>query len=237
MVINIRAIARLLFRGILKTKKGRLSVERISKILPGLSRETATPSPKIIEPTVEELLEERRREMGVTSLENTFRNFELVPGSANALAAFKKLAEGRTEKTFLLCYGGVGNGKIHLCEAAAITLNKRGIFCRVFTMDKIMSALKACMDPDHAIFYEELLANYSYAPCLIIDDIDGTAWAMGELEKIIRVRYRENLITILTTNLDLPALPERVVSRFRDAVKSTIVLNSAADYRPNKKGG
>ncbi len=174
-----------------------------------------------------------RKSLGVASLDNTFENFKTVPGTQKSLAAFKALA-GITDKPLLLCYGGVGNGKTHLCEATAIALYKRGLFCRVLTMDRMMSALKQCMNPEPRISYEELLSNYSYAERLIIDDVEGTDWAFGELEKIVRVRYRERLLTLLTTNRDLKELPERIVSRFQDPDVGTVVLNEGADYRRQK---
>jgi len=59
---------------------------------------------------------------------------------------------------------------------------------------------------------------------------------MEQLEKIIRVRYRERLFTILTTNRDISELPERIVSRFEDAEVARKVLNSGIDYRKLKGG-
>ncbi|GAI82736.1 unnamed protein product, partial [marine sediment metagenome] len=153
-------------------------------------------------------------------------------------------ASGKTEWKMLLCYGGVGNGKTHFCEATAITLYKRGLFCRVLTMDRMMGALKECMAPEQQNSLEELLSNYRYADRLIVDDVAGTDWEFEQLEKIIRARYRENLFTILTSNLNIepdplypkiPFIPERIVTRFRDREKGRLVLNQGEDYRPKKK--
>ena len=179
--------------------------------------------------------EELRKSLGVSSLENTFDNFKPIAGTKDALSAFKELAGGKTGWKMLLCYGGVGNGKTHLCEATAIELYKRGKFCRVLTMDKMMAALKESMGAEKVISLEDLVNNYSYTLRLIVDDVEGTPWEFEQLEKIIRVRYHENLFTILTTNRDLTELPERLVSRFRDAEKGRVILNSAEDYRPEVK--
>jgi DNA replication protein DnaC len=163
-----------------------------------------------------------------------------MAGTEKALAAFKALVEGKTDKQMLLCYGGVGNGKTHLCEAAAIALYKRGLFCRVLTMARIMRALKECMGPEPPHSYEELLSNYCCAKWLILDDVgmggSGSEWEYGQLEEIIVFRYRERLFTIMTTNRDLTELPERIVSRFRDPDIGTVVLNEGADYRRLKGG-
>ena len=172
-----------------------------------------------------------RQNLGVASLDNTFESFKSVKGTEKALAAFKDLALGKTEWKMLLCYGPVGNGKTHLCDAVSIALYNRGLFCRVLTYDMMMAAFKRCMEPEPSITSERLLSNYSYGERLIIDDVEGTEWAFGELEKIIRARYHERLFTILTTNRDLTELPERVISRFQDSDVAMVVLNEGSDYR------
>ena len=203
------------------------------------------------EPTPEEKREELRKSLRVASLDNTFENFKPVSGTEQALAAFKALASGTTEWKMLLCYGGVGNGKSHLCEATAIELYKQGLFCSVLTMAKIMQSLKSAIEKDKRgndakpwTPYYELLNSYCTRNHLIIDDVgmggSGSDWEWGQLEDIIVVRYRERLFTILTSNLDIkqdkenpkiPFISERIVSRFRDPDVGRVVLNQGADYR------
>lgn len=213
-----------------------------------LSHDTNTPHQETIEPepelTLEEKREELRKSLGVESLENTFEVLKPWPGTEKALAAFKALASGKTEWKLLLCYGGVGNGKTHFCEATALTLYRRGLFCRVLTMDRMMRALKECIGSDRQNSLAELLRNYQYADRLIVDDVAGTEWEFQQLEKIIRLRHHENLFTILTSNLNIepdpnyrniPFIPERIVTRFRDREKARLVLNQGEDYRPEKR--
>lgn len=223
-------------------------MEHIGEALGNLDRGKVIPGQTIYEaevPTPEEKREELRRSLGVASLDNTFENFKPAPGTEKALASFRALAEGKIRGKMLLCYGGVGNGKTHLCEATAIALYKRGLFCRVLTMARIMRALKECMSPESSTSYEELLSNYCYADRLILDDVgmggSGSPWEYGQLEEIVAVRYREHLyqehlLTIMTTNRDLTELPERIVSRFRDLDVGMVVLNEGADYRRLKGG-
>ena len=139
----------------------------------------------------------------------------------------------------LLCYGGVGTGKTHLLESVAIELHKQGKFARVLTMAAIMANLKRGMGSDEVVSLEDRIDNLSKVPFLLLDDVgmggSGSVWEWGQLETIIAYRYRENLFTILTTNLDLPEIPERIVSRFKDREKARIVLNEGSDYRPLKK--
>ena len=211
-------------------------MEHIKTDLANLSRGISTP--QTIEPeqfpTLEEKREELRLSLGVSSLDNTFENFDAVKGTEKVLSTFKSLVSGVPIWNMLLCYGPTGNGKSHLCESTAIALYKKGIFIRVLTMDRMIEALKQCIGPDRYVSFEELMHNYSYGERLIIDDVTGTEWEFEQLEKIIRVRYREKLFTILTTNRDLKELPERIVSRFEDIDVARKVLNSGADYRKLK---
>lgn len=213
-------------------------MEHIGKILGNLDRGVPTPTQIRVDrqdPTLEDRREELRKSLSLTSFESSFENFKPVPGTEKALAIFKALALGKTKWKMLLCYGGVGNGKTHLCEATAIALYKRGLFCRVLTMSRIMRALKECMGSESLILYEELIHNYCHAERLIIDDVgmggSGSEWEYGQLEEIVMARYRERLFTIITTNRDLTELPERIVSRFRDPDVGRVILNQGADYR------
>jgi len=220
-------------------------MEHISKALRTLDRGEATRGPKISEPEpaglmAEERREELRKSLRVSSLDNTFDNFEPVAGTKEALAAFEALASGKSDWVMLLCYGGVGNGKTFLCEATAIALYKRGLFCRVLTMARIMRALKECMRPDSLTAYDELVERYCRCEHLIVDDVgmggSGSEWEWGQLEEIMAGRYRERLFTILTTNRDLAELPERISSRFLDPDIGRVVLNGSGDYRRLKGG-
>ena len=178
----------------------------------------------------------------MSSLDSTFENFKPVAGTKEALAAFKALATCKTSWNMLLCYGGVGNGKTHLCEAVVIELYKQGIHCRVLTMAEIMRSLKAAIEHDkHGnegkpwTPYAHLLNDFGTRDYLIIDDVGmgggGSDFDKDRLEEIIVARYRENLFTIMTTNR-LPAdLEVRIVSRFRDPDKGRMVRNEGDDYR------
>ena len=199
--------------------------------------------------TVEEKREKLRKSLLVASLDNTFENFDPVKGTEVALETLRELSEGSTPWQMVLLYGGVGNGKTHLCEALAIALYKRGLFSRVLTMSSIMRVLKESMHAGALGSYDALLEMYCNTDRLIIDELgggsSGSEWEWGQLEEIIVFRYRENLagrrlLTVLSTNLDIeedkknpkiPFIPMRIVSRFRDPDVGRVVLNEGEDYR------
>ena len=181
-------------------------------------------------------METLRQSLGVSSLDHTFGNFEHLPGTDRAYTAFFAMANRDDARPFLLCYGGVGNGKTYLCEALALALRKKGRYARVVTMARVMSVLKHSMQADSGMLsLDDILNNYCKAPHLILDDVgmggSGSAWEFGQLEEIVCYRYRERLMTVLTTNRDLKELPERIVSRFYDPEVGFVVLNEGADFR------
>ena len=169
--------------------------------------------------------------IGVSAKGQTFDSFVLADGTKEIYSAFKELATGEAGYLMLLGYGGVGNGKTHLCNALTVELNHRGIDARLFTVADMIRQLKESIS-SHTT--EALISQLKAVPALVLDDFQveyKSLWEMQQIEEIIDARYREALITVLTTNRDLNELPERIVSRFYDSELSKVVLNKGKDYR------
>jgi len=215
-------------------------VEPIKNILGNLNRGTSTRVRKTFENEAEanpaDEMEDLRASMRISDLGHTFENFKTLPGTENAVRAFIAIAKGETEKPFLFCYGGVGNGKTHLCEATVIELRKRGVFCRYYTVPEIMSLLKMVINRKiDGVNPEELLQRFCQARALILDDLEiGTEWERKQLEMLVDSRYRSRRLTVMVSNRDLDELErwsERIVSRVSDPDVSQLVLNKGQDYR------
>lgn len=210
---------------------------RLNKGKPTAHQSSIEPIPENTEETREQKLEGLRRSLGLSSLEHTFEKFERVAGTGEALKAFKAMASDG-HKPMLLCYGGVGNGKTHLCEALSIALYKKGIRCQVTIWSDVMRMFKKGMhrgDPEsHSLSYDDLFEQFRRRERLILDDAgmgsSDTEWAWGELEDIINYRYQEQLFTVVATNKDLDEMPERIVRRFNDSEVGVIVWNKGKEY-------
>ena len=185
----------------------------------------------------DELLEELRRNLNVSSLSNTFENFKNQPGTAAALRAFKAIAEG-TAPPLLLCHGVTGNGKTYLMEALVIELYKQRKFIRLLTGFDFLSVLKNCMEPGHIPPYEAQMRYIMQETRMLVDDLGAgtmdSKWAWSVWEEIISYRYAHRLLTVVTTNMDFSQLPERIQSRFSDKEFAVTVLNKGSDYRRRK---
>ncbi len=173
---------------------------------------------------------------GLTSYRSNFDTWMPAEGTELCLTAFTALADG-TGKPWLLCYGGCGSGKTHLCEAAVIRLNQRGVNAWYFTVAGLMATLKAPIGRDGL---EVFVQSISSLPGLALDDWgaeQGTDFDLSMMERIIDERYRRRLITVLASNRSLEQMiltSQRIVSRFSDAEIGVIVVNSAGDFRRKK---
>ena len=183
---------------------------------------------------------------GISSFRHTFATFEVLPGTEGVYKAFKNLADGTTDKPFLLIYGGVGNGKTHLLEATAIRLGERGIGSRLWVVPDFLAYLKRLMRDSSSEDIDVVIERYQAGGALLLDDYGmeyGTLWEESVMERIIAGRYRSRAVTVITTNKDLDqvdnngrrAIPERIVSRFFDPDMGVVVLNKAGDYRRRAK--
>lgn len=162
----------------------------------------------------------------------TFETFKKLQGTEQALAACKAFADGTSDFIFLLLYGNYGSGKTHLANSVALVLNQRGVDARYFDCEALWAMLRAKIDEGGL---ESELAIIHDFHALIIDDFNPrTEWESDVIERILQHRYRELLPTMMTTNRDLKALPERVVSRFNDKSMSRCVVNEGKDFRMRK---
>ena len=182
--------------------------------------------------------ERMKKALNVSSLDSTFKSFKAVMGTEEVLKQAKAIIHPATQWKMLLLYGSYGCGKTHLLEAISLELWAMGVLAPIVTFPDLISRLKNTFDTKNPQLFEEILKYHCSQPYLLIDDVGAagsfTPWSIAQLERIILARYRANLFTVFTTNLDLKDIPQFIVSRFSDPEKGRIVLNSAKDYRPLK---
>ncbi len=174
------------------------------------------------------------QEKGV-SKGRSFENWKSVLGAETTLAAFQDIAFNPDAPPLLLVYGTTGSGKTHLCEATVRELLKRGVDCRLWIVAELVSRLKESISENTT---ELLMGKLKALPALILDEWGGnygSPWEEQKLEEIVGARDRAGLITIITSNLALADLPERVTSRASDSTQARLILNAALDFRPKKK--
>lgn len=168
---------------------------------------------------------------GLHTKSQTFENFKLVKGTEKAFKFASELAAGAAKFVWLLIYGGVGNGKTHLCNAIAKVSLERGIEVLVMNSADMFSQIKAAMNDNAS---EAVIKRFKEVSLLIIDDWGveyGTDWQLSIFDEILDARYWTARATVVTTNKDITELPKRIESRFSDKRISRTAFNAAGDYR------
>ena len=104
---------------------------------------------------------------GLSIIIKTFDNFDQsVNGTADSYNAFYQLAHEHIPP-FLLCYGGTGNGKTHLAEAAVRILNQDGINTHYYTVEGMVQMLKMSIQEDKT---DVIVKSLSECHGLVFDD-------------------------------------------------------------------
>ncbi|MBN1936843.1 MAG: ATP-binding protein [Anaerolineae bacterium] len=172
--------------------------------------------------------------------EQRFGNFS-CQGRANAATpAFNAAVQFAGDpRGWLVLYGGVGCGKSHLAAAIVYHLiHTRCIPALFLTAPSLLEAIKATFGAEgdgRAPDDHQLIRLAQDAPVLVLDDLGAeypSAWSENVLYLILDHRYRNEMPTVIVSNLHPKDLPARLASRIQDRVLSRVVFNPAPDYRP-----
>jgi len=125
-----------------------------------------------------------------------------------AAKAFADNPEG-----WLVFSGSSGSGKTHL--ACAIANHRISLGEPVFyigTAD-LLDHLRSAFSPTSDTTYDELFEQVKNVPLLVLDDLtpgSATAWAKEKLEQLLQHRFNTRLATVITTDLPLEKMDERL---------------------------
>jgi DNA replication protein DnaC len=175
---------------------------------------------------------------GVTERMQTFESFWKISGTEKAFAAFYSLAYGNTEKTFILCYGGTGNGKTHLCQSLLKVLITKGIEAYYYQVANLLNHLRQAIENNGSDEWVDALCR---VPALILDDFGSESyseWGISKIQEIIDTRWTDKRITVMTMNKDITDLQTtspRLFSRMCDQDISVVVRNDGKDYRIERR--
>lgn len=171
----------------------------------------------------------------------TFENFDprgqvgLWPAQADSLEqAYNQAQQFATKlKGWLLLQGTYGCGKTHLAAAIANFAVRLGVPTLFITVPDLLDSLRMAYRSEETT-YEERFEQIRNAHLLILDDFgtqNATQWAQEKLFQIINYRYINRLPTVITTNIPLAEIEDRIRSRLIDPELVTKVKITAPDYR------
>jgi len=137
-------------------------------------------------------------------------------------------------KGWLLLLGRYGCGKTHLAAAIANQAVSMGIPTLFLTVPDLLDWLRFSYSDGADKNFEGRFEEIRNIPLLIMDDFgtqNTTPWAQEKLFQIINYRYINRLPLVITTNLDVRDIENRIRSRLEDPDLVTNVTIQAPDYR------
>lgn len=140
------------------------------------------------------------------------------------------------EKPLLVLTGTKGVGKTHLaCGIVHEVFERHGARGQFWPVIELLDRYRATYDEDRARETVEAVdAQLRQCAVLVLDDFGthkSTEWAEERLFRLVDERYRDLRPLVVTTNLPLMELPDRVKSRLADGSCSTVVNVSGTDRR------
>lgn len=134
-----------------------------------------------------------------------------------ALVACRAYAE--ETQGWLLLTGVTGCGKTHLAAAIANRRLAQGQPAFFIVVPDLLDHLRAAFGPQSDLSYDELFELVRNAPLLVLDDLgahSSTPWAQEKLYQLINHRFNAQLPTVVTTNVSLEDVDERLRTRLTD---------------------
>lgn len=135
---------------------------------------------------------------------------------------------------WLLLEGTYGCGKTHLAAAVGHERLRQGTPVLFVTVPDLLDHLRATYGPNSEVGYDETFDRIRNAPILILDDLGSESpshWAREKLFQLLNHRSSRRIPTVLTTNINLDTLDERIRSRLLDNNLIRRVAITAPDYR------
>jgi len=157
---------------------------------------------------------------------NNPRDRELFRGLVADAKAFAEAPEG-----WLLIHGPSGAGKTHVAAAIANRCIERGQPALFVVVPDLLDHLRAAYSPTSDVGYDALIEQVRNAPVLVLDDLGtqhATPWAQEKLFQILNHRYNAQLSTVVTTNLSLERIDERLRTRLSDPALARVYYVEAA---------
>ena len=181
-----------------------------------------------------------------TDTPKTFATWELRPELDETFTTALKYAAGDVSEPFLVMQGPHGTGRSHLIEAIGRSMLGRGWFVRYLFVPDWLDILKTTFDSRAETTFEGVFQGTVNAEVLLVDDLGAekaTEWTAAQLTRLVDSRYRNNRMTVVTTNDDEAVCEQKQGGRLTDRLydsgsgKVKVVVNDAASYRTGCRRG
>jgi DNA replication protein DnaC len=157
----------------------------------------------------------------------TFDNLSPKGKAANAISQERFVQVYQAAKAFadnpqgwLVLLGPSGSGKTHL--ACAIANHRISLGEPVFYIGAadLLDHLRSAFSPTSDTTYDELFEQVKNVSLLVLDDLalgSATPWAKEKLEQLLHHRFNTRLATVITTDVALERMDERLRGHLADS--------------------
>jgi DNA replication protein DnaC len=166
----------------------------------------------------------------------TFATFIVREEQQNAYNRARDFAEH--PEGWLVMLGSYGTGKTHLAAAIGNRRLELGQPAFFMVAPDLLDHLRSAFSPSSETPFDDLFESVKGAPLLILDDLGTqttTAWANEKLFQILNHRSMLRLPTVITTNVPLDEMGDRLASRMADAELSILVRMAGPDLRAGRE--
>jgi DNA replication protein DnaC len=118
-----------------------------------------------------------------------------------------------------LC-GPCGTGKTHLSVSVLLRMKQKRMDGRFVSVPELLTECRDSFRGDEGL--DAVLSKYSDCDCLVLDDLgaeNSTPFARETLGNLIDRAYRNEQYLVVTSNLDLKALSQKLGERTVDRIK------------------
>lgn len=154
------------------------------------------------------------------------------PAYQTAMELARRYAEA--PQGWLVIEGPPGSGKTRLAAAIANHSIAKGLPALFLPVADLLDHLRGAYAPSSTVAYDELFDQIRNIPLLVLDDLgteSATPWAREKLSQLLSHRYNSASPTVVTTDVPLEKLDERVRSRLADRNVSRLVRLAAMTGR------
>ena len=144
----------------------------------------------------------------------TFEAFKQRRHVTMAYLQSRRLAQG--DLKWLTLMGGGNRGKTHLAVAVCRDWLRQGKLARYAYVPLLLDELRRGFGATGPESYEARWDMFLRVPLLVLDDLGAenpTPWVQERLDTLIDSRLMAGLALMVTTNLNMDEIPERIRSR------------------------
>ena len=160
----------------------------------------------------------------------TFEAFKLWWDVTKAYRLARRIAQG--DLKWLTLMGGPNRGKTHLAVAVCRNWLQQGKLARYAYVPLLLDELRRGFGATGAESYEARWDMFLRVPLLVLDDLgveNPTPWVQERLDTLIDARLMAGLALMVTTNLNMDEIPERIRTRLERG--GEIVPIEGPEYR------